>query len=159
MDWRTKSWKVVDAVSFFQSLFPLRCKDIPGLLFFHVIVLFNGLCSILIEYRLLDFEFPRFLHTIADVLRLEDGLEPAEGSLTAFESFPCYAQQDWLRSYVPTSTYLESLRRGIDGSLAHWDSVWPEDIEAAREGVVDRPVDQQGITIGIIRESVAQGDG
>ncbi len=31
---------------------------------------------------------------------------------------------------VPSSVYLESLRRGMDGSLAHWDSVWPEDIAA-----------------------------
>ena len=37
---------------------------------------------------------------------------------------------------VPSSVYLESLRRGIDGSLAHWDSVWPADIEAPSHDTV-----------------------
>ncbi len=75
--------------------------------------------------------------TIADVVHLEDLLGHAEGSLTGFEAFPCYLEQGndpdrtlWLVNMVPSAIYLESLRRGISGSLAHWDSVWPEDLTA-----------------------------
>ena len=69
--------------------------------------------------------------TIADIAHLEDGFEPAEGSITVFEEYPCISvSSEDPGSNMPTTIYLESLHRGIEGSLPPWDTVWPEPISA-----------------------------
>lgn len=57
-----------------------------------------------------------------------DGFEPAPGSYDAFTTYPCYIDHHWhRRSRITASVYLESLRRGVSGSLPHWDNVWTEE--------------------------------
>ena len=59
--------------------------------------------------------------TIGDVIADIDGKEAAPG---AWERFGRCFGTDWERDYMRGSMFLESLRRGVKGSLDHWFGVW-----------------------------------
>jgi hypothetical protein len=69
--------------------------------------------------------------SIADMVHLEDGLPPAEGSLDAFRDRPCFPWKTYyVDQIIPALVYLESLRRAVPDPLPHWEGPWPAAVQA-----------------------------